>query len=137
MIEALSKLLTLRNLLLLALVIGIIACLPFIKDELLLQFRCHLNESHLAHENLRLTAEMKRVRNEMKDMRERVQLSRSDADIEHSRANRSYWKGVWNTVLIIFTMELAVGMFISYICCKCLAARTSQRQVAVQRHAEW
>ena len=121
MIEVLRQLLKLRHLLWLALVIGILVLLPSFKGELLLQFQCHLNESHLAYENLRLAAEVKRARQETEDMREKEQLCQSDADSEHSRANRSYWSGVWMTVVIIFTIELAMGISIWYICCRCLA----------------
>ena len=125
MIQVLSQSLKLRHLLWLAgilvLLIGILVLLPFFKEELLLQFQCHLNESHLAYENLRLMAEVKRARQKTEDMRERVQLCQSDADSEHSRANRSFWEGVWMTVVIIFTIELAVGISIWYMCYRCLA----------------
>ena len=132
MIQVLSQSLKLRHLLWLALVIAIIGILvfglPFFKEELLLQVQCHLNESHLAYENLRLMAEVKRARQETEDMRERVQLSQSDADSEHSRANRSFWGGVWMTVVVIFTIELAVGISIWYMCCRCLARVRAPQQ---------
>ena len=134
LVEILRQSLRPRNLLWLSLVIAILALSPFIKEELLLQFQCHLNQSHLAQENVHLMAEVKRARQETEDMRERVQLCQSDADSEHSRANRSYWSGVEIAVVFIFSVEFAVGISVWYVCCRCLSRFrvTANRQVPQQ-----
>ena len=100
-----------------ALTVAILACSPFLVEELRLQFRCHLNDTHLAQENFRLEAKMKKVRDEINSMREKVQFSQTEADNEYSRANRSYWNGFWHALVFVFSSLLGMAC-----CCMCLPA---------------
>ena len=102
--------------------IAVLASLPFVKEELQLQFQCHLNASHLAKENVRLQAEVEKIRDQKANMEEKAQLYQDEADSEHSRANRSYWSGVRHTVFTILIVEVMIAIFIWYLCIKCLAA---------------
>jgi hypothetical protein len=110
-----------------ALAVAILACSPFLVEELKLQFRCHLNDSHLAQENLRLEAKMKKVRDEINSMREKVQFCQTEADNEYSRANRSYWGGFWHALVIVVSL-LGIAC-----CCMCLPAVF---RYSLQQHGE-
>ena len=93
-------------------VVGVFIAAPMIRDELLLQFQCHLNVTSVAQENVRLKQEIDSLREEVANLREEKRQHMNEADREHSRANRSYWEAVTQTVGISFLVILT-------LCCCC------------------
>lgn len=113
-------------------VIGIVS-LPFVQKEAWLQFQCHLNDSHLAQENVRLLSQVKKMRYEAEVAKEKVQQCQNDADSEYSRANRSYWHGTTAAIVAVLLLEGAIAFSIWYCCC-CFVRRNSRNTQAILRY---
>ena len=96
-------------------------CWPSVREELLLLFQCHLNESHLAQENVRLTREIEVLRNQVAELRDKNTQCLDDNDAEHSRANRSYWEGVTFAMATVGLVAITIFYCCVYICCVGLA----------------
>ena len=86
---------------------------PSIHEEFVLQIQCHLNDSHLARENSRLTMRIEELRSEVDAVSEEKKQCLNDNDMEHSAASRSFWTGVMACVCV----ELATGALL--VCCWC------------------
>ena len=86
---------------------------PSVREELVLQFQCHLNDTGLAQENTRLTMKIVELRNEVDSMGEQKKQCLNDNDMERSAANMSFWEGVMVCVLF----EAAIGTVLLCCCC--------------------
>ena len=108
---------------------------PPVREELQLLLQCHLNESHLAQENVRLTREIEVLRNQVAELRDKNTQCLDDNDTEHSRANRSYWQGVTFTMAIVGLVAITIFCCCVYICCARLAGPQYRqgRRVAIMR----
>ena len=89
-------------------------CWPSIREEFVLLFQCHLNDTHLAQENSRLTMRIEKLRNEIEAVREEKKQCLNDNDMEHSAANRSFWAGVTACIYA----EVAVIVPLVFCCCR-------------------
>ena len=138
--DALAAICSLRNL---GIVFGVvtvaiatIVSLPFVRQEFQLQMNCHLNDSHLAQENIRLLERANEYMLRMDNMRQNVQLCKDEADSEHSRANRSYWEGFAHAVIGLVLLEIGLFGCIGFLCCKLLfrnQPRRQQQQLGLQQ----
>ena len=86
---------------------------PSIREELFLQFQCHLNDTHLAQENSRLKTRIDKLQNEVDAVGEEKKQCLNDNDMEHSAASRSFWTGV--TMCICAELAVIAPLF----CCCC------------------
>ena len=107
---------------------------PSIREEFALQIQCHLNDTHLARENSRLTMQIEKLRNEVDAVSEEKKQCLNDNDMEHSAANRSFWAGVMACVYV----ELATGALLVCCCCWCWCLTNWLRILRVrQRGYNW
>ena len=92
---------------------------PSIREEFVLQFQCHLNDTHLAQENIRLRRRLDKLQNEFDAVSEEKKQCLNDNDIKHCAASRSFWTGV----TMCICAELLVAIYISLLvvcCCWCM-----------------
>ena len=92
-------------------------CWSSIRNELQLQYQCHLNESHQAYENARLNLRVDECIKREDDCEKRLRQSKTAVDQHHYGEKRNFLEGIFYGMAFLTIYSVFIGILVAICCC--------------------